>query len=291
MNLLIVTCVSFPIACQGTDLPDVLQDFGGNQGSSPWHYPLSIRKPRRVEVQPLFGSIAGIWWKGKHMNRKGWFALVNSVITANTTTTRCVDNFFGPKTKETTTTGGKYLVNWKRICAPACYEGLGTKNIQMFGHALQLRWEWLRWSDNDNPWKGTPPPYDKTDKDLFAESLWIMETRRDSSTIDGLIGISWHDHPRSLFSSNPRIVQVANTPSTSSSNKGWAEEAWGHFCCLCRLTYLEERGRHIYHDFIMTAEAREVSMFCWQTILQNCWRNCWIETDQTRKYRFYYESL
>jgi hypothetical protein len=31
-NLLIV-CVPYPIAYEGIDLPDVLQDFGGNQGS------------------------------------------------------------------------------------------------------------------------------------------------------------------------------------------------------------------------------------------------------------------
>ena len=45
MNLLIVTCVPYPIACQGIGLP-VFQDFGGNQGSLPCRYPLGIRKPR-----------------------------------------------------------------------------------------------------------------------------------------------------------------------------------------------------------------------------------------------------
>ena len=43
------------------------------------------QEARRVELQPLFDSSAGRWWKGKLTNRNGRLALVNSVITSTVT--------------------------------------------------------------------------------------------------------------------------------------------------------------------------------------------------------------
>jgi hypothetical protein len=50
-------CVAFPVACEGLDLEDVLQDFGRTLGSFPCRYlglPLGFRKPKKIEVQPVF---------------------------------------------------------------------------------------------------------------------------------------------------------------------------------------------------------------------------------------------
>jgi hypothetical protein len=83
-------CVAYAIACEKVDLHQVLHDFGGAQGSLPCRYlglPLGIKKPRRVEVQPLIdkpvGRLKG--WKGKMLNHKGILTLINSAITATTT--------------------------------------------------------------------------------------------------------------------------------------------------------------------------------------------------------------
>lgn len=57
--------------------------------------------------------------------------------------------------------GGKCLVNWK-VCSPKKLGGLGVKD-----HASavlpRLRWAWLEWSSNLQPWQGSPIPCDRTD--------------------------------------------------------------------------------------------------------------------------------
>jgi hypothetical protein len=36
--------------------------------------------------------------------------------------------------------GGHCLVNWKTICTPKKFGGLGIKDLALFGRALWLRW-------------------------------------------------------------------------------------------------------------------------------------------------------
>jgi hypothetical protein len=179
-------CVAYPIACSGLDVDEILQDFGGTKGELPCFYlglPLGLRKPRRIEVQPLFDRAVGRLkgWKGKMMTRKGRLTLVNSVVTATATYfltifpaekwmikkfDRLRRNFLWNPDDEAR--GGKCLVNWKRICAPTMNGGLGIKDLEAFSRALRLRWEWYSWEAQDRPWKGTPTPCDLTDKALFA---------------------------------------------------------------------------------------------------------------------------
>jgi hypothetical protein len=83
--------------------------------------------------------------------------------------------------------GGKCMVNWRKICAPRRFGGLGIKDIQNFGRALRLRWEWLRWADEDGPWKGTPTPCDGCDKELFKACTSI-------TTGNGEKAQFWHDN-------------------------------------------------------------------------------------------------
>jgi hypothetical protein len=68
----------------------VLQDFEGTLGSFPCRYldlPLGFRKPKKIEVQPVFDAVVSRLkgWSGKLLNRKGRLTLINSVITATTT--------------------------------------------------------------------------------------------------------------------------------------------------------------------------------------------------------------
>jgi hypothetical protein len=130
-------CVAYSVACEGLDLDSVLEDFGGNQGSFPCSYlglPLGAKKPKRVEVQPLLdrahGRLKG--GRGKMMSFKGRLVLINSVIIATSTyfltafpptpwLSKQFDklrrNFpWAPEDK--IVSGGKCIVNWKRICAP-----------------------------------------------------------------------------------------------------------------------------------------------------------------------------
>ena len=125
-------------------------------------------------------------WKGKLLNRKGRLALINSVLTATTTYfltifppekwmikrfNRLRRNFLWSPDEEAS--GGKCLVSWSKVCAPTSLGGLGIKEMQAFGRALRLRWEWFRWTDSERPWIGTETPCDKVDRDLFSACTTI----------------------------------------------------------------------------------------------------------------------
>jgi hypothetical protein len=65
----------YAVACEEIDLAHVLQDFGGVVGDFTCKYiwlPLVFRKPKRVEVQPLFDKAMGMLKgrKGKMMSFK-----------------------------------------------------------------------------------------------------------------------------------------------------------------------------------------------------------------------------
>ena len=185
-------CVAFPIACADLNLDEILLGFGGSKGVFPCHYlgfPLSLRRPRRVEVQPLFDRVFGKLkgWKGRLLSRKGRLELVNTIITATATYFLIVfpaDSWLMKKldkirrsflwAADEEAKGGKCLVNWKRICTPKAYGGLDIKDLQAFSRALRLRLNWLRWEDDDRLWKGLPTPCDDTDHALFVACTSIV---------------------------------------------------------------------------------------------------------------------
>lgn len=155
-------------------------------GSFPCKYlglPLSLRKLRRIDLQPMLdkGTSKLAIWKGKLMNRTGRLDLINSVLTATITyflTSFSPNGWFTKKfdklrrnflwNTDEEAHGGKCLVNWKRICAPLSVGGLGIKEINAFGRVLRLRWPWYEWDNLDRPWKGTPVPCNQSDLNLFA---------------------------------------------------------------------------------------------------------------------------
>lgn len=178
-------CVAYPISCQGIDLQQILSSFGGETGLLPCKYlglPLGLRKPTRAELQPILDKIAGTLksWKGKLMDRAARLRLVNSVITSMAAYHLAAfpaDKWFIKKidklrrgfvwAAEEEAKGGQCLVNWKAVCAPKKYGGLGIKDISAFSRSLRLRWLWLQWDASDRPWKGMDLPCDAADKALF----------------------------------------------------------------------------------------------------------------------------
>lgn len=184
-------CVAYPIRCQQDTVQNCLAGFGGSVGSFPCKYlglPLSFKKLRRIDLQPLLDKGAGRLsiWKGKLLNRTGRLDLINSVLTATITfflTVFAPNGWFTKKfdklrrnflwNADEEAHGGKCLVNWRRICAPKSVGGLGIKDIHAFGRALRLRWPWYEWDDVDRPWKGTPVPCEQADLNLFAACTTI----------------------------------------------------------------------------------------------------------------------
>jgi hypothetical protein len=49
---------------------------------------------------------------------------------------------------------GSCVVAWDTICKPKGLGGIGIKNLQLFNHALRMRWRWLSMSGADKPWQG-----------------------------------------------------------------------------------------------------------------------------------------
>jgi mannosylglycoprotein endo-beta-mannosidase len=197
-------CVAYPVACDGIDLATILQDFSGAQGVFPCRYlglPLGFRKPRKIDVQPLFDSAVSSLkgWRGILMTKKGRLTLINSVITSIATyfltifpAEKWIIKSFNKLwrnvlwTPDEEASRGKCLVSWQKICASTIYGGLGIKDMQAFSRALRLRWEWFRWNDRDQPWVGTETPCDQSDKDLFTACTSI-------SIGNGEIVTFWHD--------------------------------------------------------------------------------------------------
>nr|XP_020151653.1 uncharacterized protein LOC109736842 [Aegilops tauschii subsp. strangulata] len=179
-------CVAYPVRCDNPDLVSLLEDFRGSLGSLPCRYlglPLSLRKPRRIEIQPLLDKLAACLrpWKGRFFTRPGRLLLINSVLTSTLTyylTAFALDKWAEKQIDklrrkflwnvDDEAYGGKCLVNWKRICAPKTVGGLGIKDLTAYSRALRMRWPWYEWDNIDRPWKGTPTLCDASDRQLFA---------------------------------------------------------------------------------------------------------------------------
>jgi hypothetical protein len=224
-------CVLYPIQCQQFDMNSLSANFGGSVGSFPCKYlglPLSLRKLRRIDLQPMLdkGSSKLSIWKGRLMNRTGRLDLINSVLTATITyfLTSCSPNGWFTKkfdkirrnflwNTDEEARGGKCLVNWKKICAPLGVGGLGIKDITAFGRALRLRWPWHEWDNLDRPWKGSPVPCDQSDLNLFAACTSI-------SVGDGHLAKFWKHRwldgqaPKELA---PELFQLARSKGLTIS--------------------------------------------------------------------------
>lgn len=208
-------CVAYKIKCNDTDHAQTLVDFGGSEGSLPCKYlglPLSTRKPRQAEMQPILDKARARIkpWKGKLMNRTGRLALINSMLTAIATyylTCFAADKWASKKLDkfrrsflwagEEEVSGGKCMVNWKQCCTPKKFGGLGIKNIKLYSRSLRLHWLWCEWDLVERPWKGTQVPCDRMDKALFDACTSI-------TLGNGQISRFWHD--RWLAGESPRDI-------------------------------------------------------------------------------------
>ena len=183
----------FPIRCDAIDLPDILSDFPAKIGTFPGKYlglPLHYRRLRKIDIQPLIDKTAAKLpgWIGKNLARPGRVTLAKTVLMAMSTYhatvipmskwardkfARIARNFVWAGDEGEHATGGHALVNWKTVCRPKEWGGLGMPDLEKSGRALRLRWPWLQWKDSGRPWHGSTLPCDDTDMDLFRASTRI----------------------------------------------------------------------------------------------------------------------
>jgi hypothetical protein len=51
--------------------------------------------------------------------------------------------------------------------------GLGVLDLELFSHALRLRWLWFSWTDPYRPWVGSEVPCNEVDQQLFRASAVV----------------------------------------------------------------------------------------------------------------------
>jgi hypothetical protein len=103
------------------------------------------------------------------------------------------------------------------VCRPKELGGLGIHDLNRFGRALQQRWCWYRWTDEDRSWQGHAIPCDKEDRTLFQASTTIKLGNGEKATL-------WHDKwidgiaPISVAPSLFKKVRPATYPLDRSSS-------------------------------------------------------------------------
>jgi exonuclease III len=231
----------FPVRCDNINLQDILSDFPAKIASFPGKYlglPLSSRRLRKVDFQPLFDKIASRLpgWIGKNLARTGRTMLAKSVLTATAIfyltainlpkwvrdkIEKIIRNFIWRGDEGEHASGGHSLVNWKTVCRPKALGGLGIADLGRFGRALRLRWPWLEWTDPERPWVGSKLPCDDTDMNLFRASTTI-------TLGDGNKALFWHDNWSGrgpIRSWAPELFKIA-TRKNRSVNKEMHDNNW-----------------------------------------------------------------
>lgn len=145
--------------------------------------PLSVRKPTKAELQPLFDRLAKkvAGWKPKFLSPDGRLCLIKSVLMAipvhflsvmqlpkwaiKDIERRC-RGFLWKGQEEVN--GGHCLVAWRAVCMPVEFSGLGIRDIELFGKVLRLKWEFNRLEHEDRPWTMANWESDKDVRDIFS---------------------------------------------------------------------------------------------------------------------------
>uniref|UniRef100_A0A452YYP2 Reverse transcriptase zinc-binding domain-containing protein n=3 Tax=Aegilops tauschii subsp. strangulata TaxID=200361 RepID=A0A452YYP2_AEGTS len=130
------------------------QSYNSKQRITYLGIPLTTRRPSAAQLQPLVDAVAGRLptWKAWLMNKAGRLALVKSVLSA--VLIHQLLAFAPPKKTlkqlekiqhgflwagRADAHGGHCHVNWRRVCHPLEYGGLGVRDLERTGLAFRLR--------------------------------------------------------------------------------------------------------------------------------------------------------
>lgn len=177
---------AIPIRCNDINITTILQPVGLQVSTLPCTYlgmPLSLRRLRKIDIQPLIDKIAARLghWKGRLMSRAGRLTLLRAVLsalpvfimTAHPLSAWAIAQI--DKLRRAwlwaagdSCTPGQCRVAWKLVCRPRDLGGLGVLDLQRFNNALRLRWLWQAKTGANKPWKGLLEQPSKADMALFA---------------------------------------------------------------------------------------------------------------------------
>ncbi|XP_073355220.1 uncharacterized protein [Aegilops tauschii subsp. strangulata] len=182
---------AIPIHPELFDVDDIIQPLGAARAALPCCFlglPLSLRKVRKAELQPLLDKILArlAAWKFKLFTAVGRLVLLNSVISALAVYWLSVHQLPAWVRRQIdkirrawlwrgqeSCPGGHYKVASGRICRPKELGGLGIIDLDRFGIALRLRWLWWEKTTPYKPWIGLPVPCNEDDRWLFAAATTV----------------------------------------------------------------------------------------------------------------------
>jgi hypothetical protein len=157
----------YPIRCDGVNLEFMSQ---ANRAISSFSctylgLPHNIRKPTRVEIQPLIQKITNRLpgWQRNFFSYPGRELLVKNVLNSMPThfltifklpqwAILSIDRFrksFWRGKGHAQFIVGHCLVNWITCTRPRSLGGLGIKDIEKIGRALRMKWLWHSWDEQD----------------------------------------------------------------------------------------------------------------------------------------------
>lgn len=233
-----------PIKCEGVDLPSVLINLPAQLPTFPMRclgMPLSIRKPRKVHLQPLIDKIGNrlAGWRGPMISKGVWLTLLKAVITS--IPTYILSAIHVPRAtikKILTSCGGRGCdeeqnqcmvvshcrVNWRLVCRPIEQGGLGVLDLSMFAMALRLRWSWHIKTSPHKPWVGINTPCNAGDKDLFDATTQVVVG-------NGALTAFWTDRwvdGRSPMQIAPQLFKISTrknmTVRGALNNNNWIKD-------------------------------------------------------------------
>jgi hypothetical protein len=163
--------------------------------------PLSFRRLRKIDIQPLIDKIAArlAHWKGRLMSRAGQLTLLRAILsalpvfimTAHPLSAWAIAQIDKLRrawlwAARDSFTPGQCRVAWKLVCRRRDLGGLGVLDLQRFNNALRLRWLWQAKTGANKPWKGLLEQPSKADMALFASMT-------DVTVGNGMATTFWSD--------------------------------------------------------------------------------------------------
>ncbi|KAJ3703362.1 hypothetical protein LUZ61_007067 [Rhynchospora tenuis] len=153
-----------PLNLDTHTLQQIEQVFNCYSSSLPLTYlglPLTSRKPDRACFQPLFEKLQRrlASWKSKLLSRAGRLQLISSVLSSIPIyhmscfiLPRWLTDKIESLSRNFLWAHGFPLKNWKSICLPKRFGGLGIKNLPLQNRILLLRWWWRLYTAKGSLW-------------------------------------------------------------------------------------------------------------------------------------------
>ncbi|KAM0928574.1 hypothetical protein ACQ4PT_002562 [Festuca glaucescens] len=192
------------IQCSGEILEEMAEALPCPLAALPCTYlglPLSIRKPRKVELQAVLDKLAAKlpFWKACLLTREGRLVYVQAVMTASVVYQllaldldpwffRAVDKlrrsflWVGKDDAQ----GGCCAVAWDLVCQPKSLGSLGMHDLRRMNVALRARCVWLQKMDGSKPWSGL-------DVQVCQDSLALFNASVRIELGDGASVLFWED--------------------------------------------------------------------------------------------------